>query len=200
MFGPIEIPEGVDETTFVMAPVSSPVREPTTIEELLGDDAPDMIDDDDYDVNKPMDYPEPGDIEELNEEHDDVEDVEEQNETVISQNVELASKRGRSKPGKHISKHGIEYPSLPQGVVKRLATTFAKTSGVGKAKLSADTMKAIMQATDWFFEQLGDDLSAYAKHAGRRTIDESDMITLMRRYVTFFLHIVQGIPPMCRPR
>ncbi|KAH8162061.1 hypothetical protein CIB48_g6165 [Xylaria polymorpha] len=38
-----------------------------------------------------------------------------------------------------------------------------------------------MQATDWFFEQLGDDLSAYAKHAGRKTIDESDMITLMRR-------------------
>ncbi|OTA87544.1 hypothetical protein M434DRAFT_60178, partial [Hypoxylon sp. CO27-5] len=82
---------------------------------------------------------------------------------------------------KKISRHGIEYPSLPQGVVKRLATTLAKTAGVGKAKISADVLGAIMQASDWFFEQLGDDLSAYARHAGRKTIDESDMMMLMRR-------------------
>ncbi|KXJ93707.1 centromere kinetochore component CENP-T-domain-containing protein [Microdochium bolleyi] len=88
------------------------------------------------------------------------------------------------KPGKKtkkISRHGIEYPSLPQGVVKRLATTFAKNAGIPKAKISGDTLAAIMQASDWFFEQLGDDLAAYAKHAGRKTIDESDMLTLMRR-------------------
>ncbi|KAK8072343.1 hypothetical protein PG996_005691 [Apiospora saccharicola] len=95
-----------------------------------------------------------------------------------SQSPQTARKK---KPGKKISKHGIEYKSLPQGVVKRLATTFAKTAGMGKSKISPDTMDAIMQATDWFFEQIGDDLQAYAKHAGRKTIDESDMITLMRR-------------------
>jgi len=90
----------------------------------------------------------------------------------------------RLKPGKKtkkISRHGIEYPSLPQGVVKRLATTFARSAGIPKAKITGDTLAAIMQASDWFFEQLGDDLSAYAKHAGRKTIDESDMLTLMRR-------------------
>ncbi|KAH7037116.1 centromere kinetochore component CENP-T-domain-containing protein [Microdochium trichocladiopsis] len=92
----------------------------------------------------------------------------------------------RLKPGKKtkkISRHGIEYPSLPQGVVKRLATTFAKNAGISKAKITGDTLAAIMQASDWFFEQLGDDLAAYAKHAGRKTIDESDMLTLMRRHL-----------------
>lgn len=101
----------------------------------------------------------------------------------------------RLKPGKKtkkISRHGIEYPSLPQGVVKRLATTFARSAGIPKAKITGDTLAAIMQASDWFFEQLGDDLSAYAKHAGRKTIDESDMLTLMRRYVVLHLFNVTG--------
>lgn len=83
------------------------------------------------------------------------------------------------KPGKKVSRHGITYPSLPTNVVKRLAQRFA-----GKTKINPDTLSAIMQASDWFFEQLGEDLQAYANHAkGRTTINESDMLTLMRRYV-----------------
>jgi histone H3/H4 len=81
-----------------------------------------------------------------------------------------------------VSKHGIQYPSLPAGVVKKLATTFARTSGNSKAKINKATLDAIMQATDWFFEQVSDDLAAYADHAGRKTIDESDIVTLMTRY------------------
>ncbi|KAK3952926.1 centromere kinetochore component CENP-T-domain-containing protein [Pseudoneurospora amorphoporcata] len=84
------------------------------------------------------------------------------------------------KATKKISKHGIEYTSLPPAMVKRLAQTFAKTSGA-KGNISPEALKAIMQASDWFFEQLGDDLSAYAKHAHRKTIDMSDMLTLMKR-------------------
>lgn len=87
------------------------------------------------------------------------------------------------KPGKKVSRYGIQYPSLPTSVVKRLAQRFA-----GKTKISPDTLSAIMQASDWFFEQLGDDLGAYANHAkGRTTINESDMLTLMRRYVFILL-------------
>ncbi|KAK3354780.1 centromere kinetochore component CENP-T-domain-containing protein [Neurospora tetraspora] len=86
------------------------------------------------------------------------------------------------KATKKISKHGIEYTSLSPAMVKRLAQTFAKTSGA-KGNISPEALKAIMQASDWFFEQLGDDLSAYAKHAHRKTIDMSDMLTLMKRYV-----------------
>ena len=85
-----------------------------------------------------------------------------------------------------ISKHGIQYPSLPAGVVKKLATTYARTGGNSKAKISKDTLDAVMQASDWFFEQVSDDLGAYAKHAGRKTIEESDIITLMKRYVFSF--------------
>lgn len=82
-----------------------------------------------------------------------------------------------------ISKHGIQYPSLPAGVVKKLATSYARTGGNSKAKISKDTLDAIMQASDWFFEQVSDDLGAYARHAERKTIDESDIVTLMARFV-----------------
>ena len=91
------------------------------------------------------------------------------------------SKTNRKKKFK-ISKHGIQYPSLPAGVVKKLANTFARTGGNSKAKISKDTLEAIMQASDWFFEQVSDDLGAYAMHGGRKTIDESDVVTLMARY------------------
>ncbi|KAK3330933.1 centromere kinetochore component CENP-T-domain-containing protein [Apodospora peruviana] len=101
--------------------------------------------------------------------------------TVLAKSAAL--QRGGSKSKKRckkVSKHGIEYPALPPAVVKRLAQTFAKTSGA-KGKITPDELKAIMQASEWFFEQLGDDLEAYAKHAHRKTIDESDMLTLMKR-------------------
>lgn len=80
-----------------------------------------------------------------------------------------------------LSRYGIAYPSLPISGVKKLATTFAKTAGISKPTLNKKTVDAIQQATDWFFEQVSDDLRAYANHAGRKTIDESDVITLMRR-------------------
>ncbi|KAI1499979.1 centromere kinetochore component CENP-T-domain-containing protein [Biscogniauxia marginata] len=177
-FGPIQLPDPENESTFVMAPVeSSPVRGQTmtgVIEEEA--DAHHFYELDD-DGNEPIGVP---DLE------DDNTGIEGPDETTMisqpTQTIELTSRSiRRRKPGKKISRHGIEYPSLPTSVVKRLATTFAKTAGVRNAKISPDTLDAIMQATDWFFEQLGDDLSAYAKHAGRKTIDESDMVTLMRR-------------------
>jgi len=96
--------------------------------------------------------------------------------------LEVQQKAVRKKKVK-VSKHGIQYPSLPAGVVKKLATTYARTSGNNKAKINKDTLDAIMQASDWFFEQVSEDLGAYSKHAGRKTIDESDVITLMKRFV-----------------
>jgi len=98
--------------------------------------------------------------------------------------VEGQVPRRKRKRGPKLSQYGIEYPSLPPAVIKRLAQTFAQTSGVANTKITPDTLDALSQATDWFFEQIGDSLQAYAKHAGRKTIDESDVITLMRRYVS----------------
>lgn len=109
---------------------------------------------------------------------DDDEDIDEEDlstGTVVVRQPSRAEPRVK-KPGKKVSRYGVEYPSLPTSVVKRLAQRFA-----GKSKISPDTLNAIMQASDWFFEQLGDDLQAYAHHANRETINESDMMTLMRR-------------------
>lgn len=94
-----------------------------------------------------------------------------------------------SKKGIHIrlpkvhkaSSHGLPYPSLPPGVLKKLVGSLARSSASRKLKMSKDTLVTIVQASDWFFEQIGDDLGIYAKHAGRKTIHETDAITLMKR-------------------
>ncbi|KAJ5668033.1 uncharacterized protein N7477_006603 [Penicillium maclennaniae] len=82
---------------------------------------------------------------------------------------------------KKLSRHGIPVPNMPAGVVKKLATRFAHTKGGSKAKINKAAMAAIEQASSWYFEQVSQDLAAYSKHAGRKTIDESDVSTLMRR-------------------
>ena len=87
----------------------------------------------------------------------------------------------------NMSQLGIPYPSLPAGVVKRLAPLHAGSTAFKKARFSKEAFRAVMQASDWFLEQVGDDLSTYAKHAGRKTIDETDVTTLMKRYVLFHL-------------
>jgi histone H3/H4 len=87
--------------------------------------------------------------------------------------------RGRKE--KKLSRHGIPVPNLPSGVVKRLATRFARTGTGTKTKINKETLAAIEQASEWFFEQASEDLATYAKHAGRKTMDESDVMTLMRR-------------------
>ncbi|KAB5560177.1 centromere kinetochore component CENP-T-domain-containing protein [Coniochaeta sp. 2T2.1] len=101
-------------------------------------------------------------------------------ESAAARRAAAAGKVKKKKETRKTSKHGIVYPQLPPAVVKRLAQTFAKTSGV-KGKISPDAMAAIQQASEWFFESAGDCLGEYAKHAGRKTIDESDVLLLMRR-------------------
>ncbi|POR37591.1 Uncharacterized protein TPAR_02237 [Tolypocladium paradoxum] len=85
------------------------------------------------------------------------------------------------KQKKRISRHGVEYPPLPPSFVKRVAQTALQSSGLSNPRVSADTLTALTQASEWFFEQLGDDLRAYASHAKRKTVEESDVVTLMRR-------------------
>ncbi len=79
------------------------------------------------------------------------------------------------------SRHGIPYPGVPLGITKSLALTFARAFGERKPRLNKDTLTAIVKAGDQFLEQLCGDLVMYAKHAGRKKIDENDIITAMRR-------------------
>lgn len=84
---------------------------------------------------------------------------------------------------KKISRYGIPVPNLPAGVVKKLATRFARSGAGSKVKINKATLAAIEQASSWYFEQASQDLAAYSKHAGRKTIDESDVTTLLKRSV-----------------
>lgn len=83
-----------------------------------------------------------------------------------------------------ISQRGLEYPSFPVAPIKKLALSFMKSQG-SKGQLGKDALAALTKTTDDFFEQIGIDLAAYANHGGRKMIEESDVIALMKRYVTF---------------
>jgi histone H3/H4 len=82
---------------------------------------------------------------------------------------------------KKLSRHGIPVPNMPSGVIRKLATRFAPARVGPKTKINKATLAAIEQASSWYFEQVAEDLATYSKHAGRKTIDESDVTTLMRR-------------------
>ncbi|KAF2034460.1 hypothetical protein EK21DRAFT_56622 [Setomelanomma holmii] len=79
-----------------------------------------------------------------------------------------------------ISQRGLEYPSFPAAPVKKLTLGFMKSQG-SKAQLNKDALAALVRVTDDFFEQIGIDLAAYAQHGGRKMIEESDVIALMKR-------------------
>ena len=102
--------------------------------------------------------------------------------------------RARTRKALKVSRHGITYSSLPIGITKSIVTSFARPVGKRKARLNKETMSAILEAGDKFFEQLGDDLGAVASHAGRKTIDENDVIAIMQRYgsATFLLYPISG--------
>ncbi len=182
---PQEIPEDDTETTFLL-----PLPERNS---LLGRLSTGEVEESDGDGNEYDDTRDQS-VEADDQNHSEVDQVDAEEEdvtmgdTTIFQSEKVSSGRKkihRIKKRIKISRYGIQYPSLPVAVVKRLATTFSKTSGSGSGssntKLSKDTLEAIMQASDWFFEQVSDDLSTYAQHASRKTIEEIDVVTLMKR-------------------
>jgi histone H3/H4 len=171
---PTNIPTDDTETTFVLnvpEGEASPEVEPVDNLDLIGDEGDEGIDEIIPEMEASL-LDQNGDFSMQDTTLADVEASAEQKQKVTK------------KKAIRVSKHGIQYPSLPTGVVKKLATRFARTSGNSKAKINKDTLDAIMLASDWFFEQVSDDLGAYSKHAGRKTIDESDVVTLMARYVS----------------
>lgn len=81
-----------------------------------------------------------------------------------------------------MTRHGEMVPSLPTSLIKRVAIDAQSRLGNRRPKLGKDHMKALEQATEWYFEQVGEDLEAYSNHARRRKrIDRSDVLMLMRR-------------------
>ncbi|KIV94059.1 hypothetical protein PV10_05216 [Exophiala mesophila] len=81
-----------------------------------------------------------------------------------------------------MTQNGQVIPSLPASLIKRVAIQAQDRLGNRRPKLGRDHVKALEQATDWFFEQVGQDLEAYSDHGRRkRRVDASDMLMLMRR-------------------
>ncbi|MCJ1439321.1 hypothetical protein MMC27_008713 [Xylographa pallens] len=74
-----------------------------------------------------------------------------------------------------MSRHGTTYPRVPESVVNKLSTSLVRSVATHNIEIKKDTLSAIVKASDWFLEQVGTDLGAYAKHAGRRTVDETDV-------------------------
>ena len=95
------------------------------------------------------------------------------------------ARRQRVPKSQRRSRHGIPYSLLPGGLIKSLAVSLAQSTGDGKAKVDREALSAIVQASDWFFEQVSHDLDAYAQHAERKVINETDVITLMKRCSNF---------------
>ena len=77
---------------------------------------------------------------------------------------------------------GNEIPVIPRSLIKRIVHTSQEKANKRKTSLGQDHMRALEQATEWFFEQASQDLETYSSHAGRRTrIGLSDVLLLMRR-------------------
>jgi histone H3/H4 len=81
-----------------------------------------------------------------------------------------------------LTRHGVAIPALPSKLVKRIAIESMTRQGQRKPTIDRASLKALEQATEWFFEQIGEDLEAYSNHAGRtKRVDASDVVTLIRR-------------------
>jgi histone H3/H4 len=81
-----------------------------------------------------------------------------------------------------LTRNGNTVPALPSSLVKRVAIEAMTRIGKKKPTISRESLTALEQATEWFFEQMGEDLEAYSSHAKRRKrIDDTDVLTLMKR-------------------
>lgn len=110
----------------------------------------------------------------------DLDSVEASSHTSSKANKRLRPQR-KSRRNLRVSRHGIAYPGLPPATVKGIASASARSMGNEKLRLNKQSLEVIMEASDRFFEQLGGDLSAMSHHAGRKTIEGSDVIAIMRR-------------------
>ncbi|KAG0036135.1 hypothetical protein BGZ82_004652 [Podila clonocystis] len=80
-----------------------------------------------------------------------------------------------TKKSARTSAAGLTIPTLPTSLQKQLIHTFSRS------RISQEAMQVILEGSNLFFEQAANDLAAYANHAGRKTIDESDVECLMQR-------------------
>ena len=79
------------------------------------------------------------------------------------------------------SRYGIAYRRLPRGATKSIVNTLVRSQGNRRSIFNKGTLNAIIEAGDLFLEQLSGDLEMFANHAGRKIIEETDVVTVMNR-------------------
>ncbi len=105
-----------------------------------------------------------------------------QERTRILTPIEAAAVHRPRRKRVKLTRHGVAIPALPSKLVKRIAIESMTRQGQRKPTIDRASLKALEQATEWFFEQIGEDLEAYSNHAGRtKRVDASDVVTLIRR-------------------
>ncbi|RMD42732.1 hypothetical protein DV735_g2452, partial [Chaetothyriales sp. CBS 134920] len=110
------------------------------------------------------------------------ESVETDRQLTELESAALTTSTTRRRKRVKMTKNGHMVPSLPVGLIKHIATEVQIRNGRRKPKLGKDQVAALEQATEWFFEQVGEDLAAYAEHSRRKKrIDEAAVLLLMRR-------------------
>lgn len=94
----------------------------------------------------------------------------------------VAAAKPRTRKRLKMNRKGNMVPSLPSSLIRWIANQSQEKAGKRKIPLGKDHMKALEQATEWFFEQVGDDLETFANHSKRKkSIDTDDVLLLMRR-------------------
>ncbi|NXO82882.1 CENPT protein, partial [Sitta europaea] len=66
-------------------------------------------------------------------------------------------------------------PQVPKSLIKEIFRHFAKMP------ITRDVFKVVEKCSERYFKQLSDDLEAYTRHAGRKTVEKADLEVLMRR-------------------
>lgn len=93
-----------------------------------------------------------------------------------------ATARARPKKKLKMNRRGNLVPALPSSLIKRIVHESQEKAGKRKTTLGKDHMKALEQATEWFFEQVSEDLEAYSQHGRRKKrVSEDDVLLLMSR-------------------
>ena len=101
-------------------------------------------------------------------------------QTLLESAATAAAKRPRKK--QKLNHRGNMVPALPSSLIKRVVHDSQEKANKRKTTLGKDHMKALEQATEWFFEQVSEDLEAYSSHGKRKKrIDADDVFLLMRR-------------------
>ena len=81
------------------------------------------------------------------------------------------------------SRYGVPYATVPLGITKSLAVASAHATSKRRCGLSKEAIRAIRTAGESFLEQLSVDLKKISMHARKKTVDEADLVTIMRRYI-----------------